>query len=113
MALRSDQAQLRDMNLRTLSNIGNFTIHGQTTVTTAGEAVIIMVSQPTMVVTIKAKTANSGNIFVGDADVSSSNGFILDAGEETTLGIDHALDNIYIDTDNDGDGVSYIAWTSR
>lgn len=87
-------------------------VFGQTTVTTAGTAVTLLGgAQTTGTITIKALDANAGNIYVGDSGVTSANGFILAAGEAVSIAHDHASDNIFIDSDNNGEGVSYIGST--
>jgi hypothetical protein len=92
---------------------------GSKTVTTAGTRVQLS-STPTIVygLSIQAKAANSGNIYVGDSTVSSSNGHILDAGVELELvppqirGIDGEmlLSDVYLDADTNGDGVIFSYW---
>lgn len=89
------------------------TIHnGQDSVTTAGTAVQLnggtSISVPNgSTVAVRADGANTGNIYVGDADVSSSNGFILGAGESVSMPIDD-VSKIHIDADNNTEGVSWI-----
>jgi hypothetical protein len=65
-------------------------------------------------VTIFAKKANSGQVFVGGPDVASSTNSGLDAGEEKTLrarpggtGLD--LSDIYIDVGTNDDGIDFYA----
>lgn len=54
------------------------------------------------------RAGNAGNIYVGGSNVSSANGFVLAAGEETPpLNVDNLTD-VYIDADNNGEGISYI-----
>jgi hypothetical protein len=65
------------------------------------------------VVTIKALAANTGDIYVGDGDVDNSNGFVLDAGEEVTIFVDNVDTDIYIDSEVNGEGVSFIGWIDR
>ena len=65
------------------------------------------------VVTIKALAGNNGWIYVGDASVSSSNGFVLDAGEEVTLFVDNVDTDIFIISSVNGEGVSFIGWVDR
>ena len=88
--------------------------NGQRNVAIAGTAVTLLATdQEIYVVTIKAKSTNGGDIFVGDSNVSSSNGFILDAGEEVTIKIDSDDTNPYIDSSVNGEGVSYIGWLNE
>ena len=78
----------------------------QATVTTAGTE-LQLADHSCISVTIKAKAANTGNIFVGGSDVSSATGLILAAGEAISLDITNT-NLVYIDSATDGDGVSYI-----
>ena len=59
-------------------------------------------------VTIMAQAGNSGNIYVGNSLVSSSSGYILDAGDTIEIKIAN-LSTIYIDSSVNGEGVHYIA----
>lgn len=81
-------------------------IHGQASVTTAGTSVQLS-NLPCRYLIVKAKGTNTGNIFVGDSDVSSANGFILAAGEEIMLSVDNAH-RVWIDSSVNGEGVSFI-----
>ncbi len=60
-------------------------------------------------VTVKARSGNTGLVYVGDEGVSSSNGYCLGAGEEVFLGFRDALDlrRIYVTGDTAGDRVDY------
>lgn len=81
---------------------------GQTVVVSAGTAVALAASQALVSgVRIKAKSTNSGAIYVGNDGVSSSNGFILAAGDEVFIEIAD-LASVYIDAATNGDGVSYV-----
>jgi len=83
--------------------------NGQVSVTTAGTAVALASSSVSISkVTIKANAGNTGDIFVGDSGVTSSNGLILAAGESVDVSIDD-LNKVYIDSATNGDGISYIA----
>jgi hypothetical protein len=63
---------------------------------------------------IRAKSANTGVIYVGDSTVASSNGMFLAAGESNELSgpptkhgipLNFNLKNIYIDSSVNGEGV--------
>jgi hypothetical protein len=84
--------------------------HGQTNVTTAGTEVALAASQALTegIVTVKAKHANTGWIYVGKNPVTSSTGFVLDAGEQVTLTVDN-INDVYIDSSVDVEGVSWLA----
>lgn len=84
-------------------------VYGQTNVTTAGTAVLLLSgSQTTHTLTITSDETNTGNIYLGDSSVTSSNGYIIPVGASLSLDHNHALDNLHIDSDNNGEGVSYI-----
>lgn len=83
--------------------------NGQTSVTTAGTGVALASSQAILSgVTIKAKSTNTGFIYVGNSSVSSSNGFRLSAGDTIFVEVAN-LSTVYIDSSVSGEGVSYIA----
>lgn len=82
--------------------------HGQKTVASAGTEVALATSTAlTSGVRIKAMHANTGWIYVGANPVTSSTGFVLDAGEEVFLEVAN-LATVYIDASVNGEGVSYI-----
>lgn len=90
-------------------------LSGKTTVTTAGTAVVLgnmTVDGPLMV---KALLANTNNIYVGNVsgDVSSSNGLELDAGDVIIFNYVGDLNNIWIDADTNGEGVSWLLLGSQ
>jgi methylaspartate ammonia-lyase len=58
-------------------------------------------------VNIKAHAGNTGFVYVGDAAVSSTNGFQLDNGEEVFLAIDDPS-KIYVIGSADNQDVSWI-----
>jgi len=83
--------------------------NGQKTVTTAGTRVALASSTAiTHSVRIKALHGNSGWIYVGNSSVSSSNGYVLDAGETIEIQVAN-LSTIYLDASVNGEGVSYFA----
>ncbi len=60
-------------------------------------------------ITLIAKKSNTGNIYVGGADVSSTvYGVVLAANESFTFAVSNA-DLIYIDASVSGEGISYVA----
>jgi len=83
-------------------------ISGQKNVSSAGTAEALGSATDIISVTIKAKSSNTGNIYVGGSDVSSSNGLILEPGDAVSLDIND-LSTVYIDADTNGEGVSYLA----
>jgi hypothetical protein len=84
--------------------------HGQTTVTTAGTEVTLAASQAlTQGVWVKAKLANTGNIYVGKNPVTSTTGFELDAGESVFIPVAD-ITTVFVDSSVNGEGVSYMAF---
>lgn len=65
---------------------------------------------------IRAHKTNTGNIYIGKQGVASTNGLILAAGEVVVLDVHDFKDGyidlqkIWIDSDVNGEGISYIAW---
>ena len=58
-------------------------------------------------VVIRALASNSGKVYVGNSTVSSANGVQLAAGDSLTIVVGN-LALIYFDTDNNGEGLTYI-----
>ena len=58
-------------------------------------------------VTVRAKSVNTGLIYVGSSIVASSNGFQLSSGETVSIDIDN-LSKVYIDSAVNEEGVSFI-----
>lgn len=82
--------------------------HGSQDVIISGTS-IQMPSQTCKEATIIAKDANSGFIYLGGATVSSGNyGAKLAAKDSITLKINNT-NLVYINADNSGEGVTYIA----
>ena len=87
-------------------------ISGQKTVTAAGTAEAMgsaLIHGPLM---IKALLANTNNVYIGNdgaGDVTSSNGVELDAGEVVVFNHVGSLANLYVDSDTNGEGVSWIS----
>lgn len=87
---------------------------GNKTVTTAGTRVALAASStPVVWATVQAKCANTGYIYVGGANVSSSNGIEIAACQAAVFGtvIDgrayYDLAEIYIDASVNGEGVKF------
>lgn len=85
-----------------LASMGSFL----TTVTTAGTRVQLA-TNTCKSLTIKAKSTNTGLIYVGNVAVASTNGFQLLAGESVSLDISNT-NLVYIDSSVNGEGISTI-----
>ena len=87
-------------------------LSGQKTVTTAGTEVALAASSRVQcAVAIKALTTNTGLVYVGNAGddtVSSSTGFPLAAGDVTIMEYVDDLDNIWVDSAVNGEGVAFL-----
>ena len=84
---------------------------GQTTVTTAGTAVVLGSQDIKGPLAIAAKDGNSGVVYVGNdgaGDVTSSNGYELKAGNQIVLTEVDNLNEIYVDSAENGDGVCWL-----
>jgi hypothetical protein len=57
--------------------------------------------------TVQAEPTNTGNIFIGGSDVDSTNGLVLTPGASRTYSTPGDLNDIYIDSAVDGEGVRY------
>lgn len=64
---------------------------------------------------VKALLANTNNIYVGNVngDVASTNGLELDAGEVIIFNYVGDLNNIWIDADTNGEGVTWLLLGSQ
>lgn len=83
--------------------------NGQKNVTTAGTRVTLGSSQAILSgVTIKAKSTNTGLIYVGDASVASTTGFILSAADTVFIEVAN-LTTVNLDSSVSGEGVSFMA----
>lgn len=83
-------------------------LHGVTNVTTAGTRVVLAASTACQSVTIKAKSTNTGTIYVGSSTVSSTNGMALLSGDVVSFDIAN-LNTVNIDASVSGEGVTYLA----
>ena len=89
-------------------------LDGSKTVTTAGTRVQLSSTQVLAVnVSIQAKAANTGVIYVGGATISSSRGVALAAGDTLALlpmarqNEYYDLQSIWLDASVNGEGVTY------
>lgn len=80
---------------------------GKKTVTTGGTRVALASTQAVKSVTVKALSANTNKIYVGDSTVASTTGFQLSAGDSVSLDIAD-LATVYLDADTNGEGVTYL-----
>lgn len=83
-------------------------VSGAKDVTTAGTAEALAASQAVRSVVVRAKSANTGVVYVGTSTVDSTEGFPLAADEAITLNVND-LAAVYLDVATSGEGVHYIA----
>ena len=88
---------------------------GSATVAAHGTRVPLSATAKTMAnwITFYAKAGNSGNIYIGGSTVSSTSGAIMGQGDAFVTWPMVAfnaydLNQIYIDSDNDGEGVQFV-----
>lgn len=93
--------------LQTQTAVPTTIFDGLTNVTTAGTRVVLAASQAVKGVTIKARSTNTGIIYVGNASVASTNGLQLKAGESVAMAIAN-LNTVNIDSSVNGEGVTYL-----
>jgi hypothetical protein len=87
-------------------------ISGQKTVAAAGTAEVLGSATITGALAIKALTTNTDLVYIGNDgsdDVSSSNGYPLDAGDVHIFEYISALSVLYVDSAVNGEGVAWIA----
>lgn len=83
---------------------------GSKVVTTPGIRVqLSTISVPTRKVTVQSMYTNTGNIYLGDSTVASSNGLVLYPGAATSFTPTPSnLNLLWIDAVNAGEGVVYF-----
>ena len=84
---------------------------GQKTVSAAGTAERLHSDLPCNgPLLVKALSGNSGDVYLGNVsgDVSSTNGLVLDAGEEIYFSMVHNLREIWLDVGTNDDGVAFM-----
>ncbi|MFB3104372.1 MAG: hypothetical protein ACE1ZA_05525 [Pseudomonadales bacterium] len=83
---------------------------GSITVATPGTAVAVATSGNAITaVSFRARTDNTGAVYVGDSGVSSSNGYRLEPGDELNLSFRETIDlrRFFVDADTANDAVDY------
>lgn len=82
-------------------------VAGQATIATGGVAVCLGTVTLTSGVNVKALDGNGGTVYVGGFAVSSSVGYELKPTESVFVEVS-ALEQVWVDANNNGDKVSYI-----
>ena len=83
---------------------------GSITVATPGTAVAVATSGNAIsAVSFRARTDNTGAVYVGDSGVTSSNGYRLEPGDELNLSFRETIDlrRFFVDADTANDGVDF------
>ena len=83
---------------------------GSITVATPGTAVAVATSGNAITaVSFRARTDNTGAVYVGDSGVSSSNGYRLEPGDELSLSFKETIDlrRFFVDADTANDAVDF------
>lgn len=92
------------------NSVGDFFMSGEKTISANGTAEALASSKNVKSVVIIAKLGNTGQVYVGAADVDSATNDGLNPGH--VLSIDaHGLnlENIFLDVDTNDDGVDFYA----
>ena len=98
-------ASLSSIDVKLPAKGGSVPVSGQKTVTTAGTAVAVGGDVDSRDLVVIADPDNAGDIYVGPSTVDST-GCKLPAGGILPCG-NVNLAEIYIDADNNGEGISY------
>ena len=83
---------------------------GSITVATPGTAVAVATSGNAITaVSFRARTDNTGAVYVGDSGVSSANGYRLEPGDELSLSFRETIDlrRFFVDADTASDAVDF------
>lgn len=82
---------------------------GSKTVATAGTGEALGATLTTKQIYIRAKSTNTGNVYVGDSSVdkTSNKQVVLAANDSVTISISNRS-TVYVDVDTNGEGVDYL-----
>ena len=83
---------------------------GSITVATPGTAVAVATSGNAITaVSFRARTDNTGAVYVGDSGVSSSNGYRLEPGDELNLSFRETIDlrRFFVDAETANDAIDF------
>jgi hypothetical protein len=93
------------------SNAGGKLFVGELAVSATGTAEAISSTRLIRSILIIAKAANTGQVYIGGADIATATNDGLDAGQSIEFswagGMDMAL--IFVDVDTNGEGVDFYA----
>ena len=83
----------------------------KTVASTATAEALASAAQRVRSVTVLAKLGNSGKVYLGGSDVTTSTNDGLDPGDVVTIPAENWLDlkDIFIDVDTNGEGVDFYA----
>ena len=90
-----------------ISSTGQSIVSGATALTLPGTAEVIGSSSTVHSVVLKAGSNNNSVLYIGNANVNSTNGFKLHTGVTVTIHTDDVAD-IFFDGDLPGDTVEFI-----
>lgn len=100
----------QDSIIAAIATVGTVVVSGRKTVTASGTAESLGSSTVlTQGLIIKALRTNTGYVYIGDSSVdkNTSKQNELSAGEAVSISINN-LNKVYIDSDNNGEGASYL-----
>ena len=98
---------IADKDRRIISRVSSTINYGQVTVGTSAVQLTTSSTSLNFGVVIKADPNNSGNVYVGDSSVSTSNGYLLTPGEGIAFEIDDAS-KVWLVADADNQKVYWL-----
>ena len=107
--IRGGTAKIASGSITATIGVPTVLTGGTKAVTTSGTGLALGATLATKSIYIRAKLANTGNVYVGDSavDASTSQQIVLAAGDSVTIDIaDRAT--VYVDAAVNGEGVDYL-----
>lgn len=94
------------LQVTTTSTLSAAPVYGQKTVAVTNTAVVLQTHALTTGVIVQALAGNVGNVVIGDASVTTANGFQLQPGQATSAAVTNT-NALYVNG-TAGDGVCFI-----
>ena len=98
---------IADKDRKIISRVSSTINYGQVTVGTTAVQLTSTSTPLNFGIVVKADSANTGKIYVGDSSVTTTNGYVLEAGEGISFEIDD-VSKVYVVADTDNQKVYWI-----
>jgi len=98
---------IADKDRKIISRVSSTINYGQVTVGTTAVQLTSTSTPLNFGIVVKADPNNSGNVYVGDSSVSTSNGYLLTPGESISFEIDD-VSKVYVVADTDNQKIYWI-----